>query len=153
MDAIVGIIPSNFINAMSENDILAVMFFALFFGIGMLLTPSEKTERLKSVIEGIFEVSMRLIGLVIRLAPLAVFCFMFNLASQFGMGFDREIVRVCRRGVARACHSDVRRLPNNPQVHRPQIAGHILSRNTGSLSHGFLDCLIQCHIANRVKGC
>lgn len=84
MDAIVGIIPSNIFTAMGENDILAVMFFALFFGIGMLLTPPEKTERLKSVIEGIFEVSMRLIGLVIRLAPIAVFCFMFNLASQFG---------------------------------------------------------------------
>lgn len=84
VDAIVGIIPSNFINAMSENDILAVMFFALFFGIGMLLTPGEKTEKLKSVVEGIFEISMRLIGIVIRLAPIAVFCFMFNLASQFG---------------------------------------------------------------------
>jgi Na+/H+-dicarboxylate symporter len=84
VDAVVGIIPSNFITAMSENDILAVMFFALFFGIGMLLTPEDKTAGLKSVIEGIFRVSMRLIGLVIRLAPIAVFCFMFNLASQFG---------------------------------------------------------------------
>lgn len=84
IDAIIGIVPSNFFNAMSENDILAVMFFALFFGIGILLTPGEKTDKLKSGIEGIFNVSMRLIGLVIRLAPIAVFCFMFNLSSQFG---------------------------------------------------------------------
>jgi DAACS family dicarboxylate/amino acid:cation (Na+ or H+) symporter len=84
VDAIVGIIPANFVSAMSENDILAVMFFALFFGIGMLLTPEEKTAGLKSVLEGVFQVSMRLIGLVIKLAPIAVFCFMFNLASQFG---------------------------------------------------------------------
>jgi DAACS family dicarboxylate/amino acid:cation (Na+ or H+) symporter len=35
-------------------------------------------------IEGLFEVSMTLIGLVIRLAPYAVFCFMFNLAALFG---------------------------------------------------------------------
>lgn len=84
VDAVVGIIPSNFVTAMSENDILAVMFFALFFGIGMLLTPEDKTAGLKSVIEGVFRVSMRLIGLVIRLAPIAVFCFMFNLASEFG---------------------------------------------------------------------
>lgn len=84
IDAVIGIVPSNFITAMSENDILAVMFFALFFGIGLLLVQGPRTEALKSAIEGVFEVSMRLIGLVIQLAPLAIFCFMFNLAAQFG---------------------------------------------------------------------
>jgi len=84
VEALVAIIPSNFVTAMSENDILAVMFFALFFGIGLLLVQGPRTETLKQAIEGVFEVSMRLIGLVIRLAPLAIFCFVFNLAAQFG---------------------------------------------------------------------
>ena len=84
VEAVVGIIPSNFVTAMSENDILAVMFFALFFGIGLLLTQGPRTQVLKEGIEGVFEVAMRLIGLVIRLAPIAIFCFMFNLAAQFG---------------------------------------------------------------------
>jgi DAACS family dicarboxylate/amino acid:cation (Na+ or H+) symporter len=84
VDAVIGIVPSNFITAMSENDILAVMFFALFFGIGLLLVQGPRTEALKSAIEGVFEVSMKLIGLVIQLAPIAIFCFMFNLAAQFG---------------------------------------------------------------------
>ena len=39
---------------------------------------------LKRGIEGLFEVSMALIRLVIRLAPIAVFCFMFNLTALFG---------------------------------------------------------------------
>lgn len=84
VDAVLAIVPSNVIAAMTQNDILAVMFFALFFGIGMLLVQSPRTEVLKQAFEGVFEVSMRLIGLVIRLAPLAIFCFMFNLAAQFG---------------------------------------------------------------------
>jgi Na+/H+-dicarboxylate symporter len=84
VDAIIGIVPSNFITAMSENDILAVMFFALFFGVGLLLTDTPNTAKLKSAVEAIFEISMKLIGLVIQLAPIAVFCFMFNLASAFG---------------------------------------------------------------------
>lgn len=84
VDAVLDIVPSNFIAAMSQNDILAVMFFALFFGIGMLLVQSPRTEVLRAGFEGVFEVSMRLIGLVIRLAPIAIFCFMFNLAAQFG---------------------------------------------------------------------
>lgn len=84
IDALVGIVPSNLITAMSENDILAVMFFALLFGIGLLLTAGPRTDVLKQGFEGIFEISMRLIGLVIKLAPIAIFCFMFNLAAQFG---------------------------------------------------------------------
>ncbi|MEZ5688180.1 MAG: dicarboxylate/amino acid:cation symporter [Caenibius sp.] len=84
IDAVIGIVPSNIVSAMSSNDILAVMFFALFFGIGLLLVQTRRTEVLKDAIEGVFEVSMKLIGFVVRLAPLAIFCFMFNLAAQFG---------------------------------------------------------------------
>jgi len=84
VEALVEIVPSNFVTAMSENNILAVMFFALLFGIGLLLADGPKTRPLRQVFEGVFEVSMKLIGLVIRLAPIAIFCFMFNLAAQFG---------------------------------------------------------------------
>jgi Na+/H+-dicarboxylate symporter len=84
VEALLAIVPTNFVAAMGANDILAVMFFALFFGIGFLLVDPAKTATLKSGFEGVFEVSMRLIGLVIRLAPIAIFCFMFNLAALFG---------------------------------------------------------------------
>jgi DAACS family dicarboxylate/amino acid:cation (Na+ or H+) symporter len=84
-DAIVAIVPSNFVLAMSENDVIAVMFFALFFGIGLMLVQSPQTQQLKTVVEGVFEIAMKLIGLVIQLAPIAIFCFMFNLGAQFGV--------------------------------------------------------------------
>ncbi|PKP90057.1 MAG: dicarboxylate/amino acid:cation symporter [Alphaproteobacteria bacterium HGW-Alphaproteobacteria-16] len=85
VEAILNIVPSNVVAAMSANDILAIMFFALFFGIGILLTADRPhVQTLKTAIEGIFEVAMKLIGLVIRLAPIAIFCFMFNLAALFG---------------------------------------------------------------------
>ncbi|GAB3515024.1 dicarboxylate/amino acid:cation symporter [Pseudoxanthomonas daejeonensis] len=85
MDMVLSIVPSNVIKAASENgSILALMFFAVMFGVGMVLTRDEKVATLKRGIEGVFEISMTLIGLVIRLAPYAVFCFMFNLAAIFG---------------------------------------------------------------------
>ena len=83
-DAIVAIVPSNFFLAMTENDVIAVMFFSLFFGIGLMLVQSPQTRALKTVVEGVFEIAMKLIGLVIQLAPIAIFCFMFNLGAQFG---------------------------------------------------------------------
>ncbi len=84
MEALLAIVPSNVIAAAAANDILAIMFFALFFGIGLMLVRTPATEQLQKVIEGLFEVSMKLIGIVIRMAPLAVACFMFNLAALFG---------------------------------------------------------------------
>ncbi len=85
LDMLMSIVPSNVIEAASNNGaILSLMFFAVMFGVGMVLAPQEKVETLKRAIEGIFEISMTLIGLVIRLAPYAVACFMFNLAAVFG---------------------------------------------------------------------
>ena len=84
MDMLLSIVPSNVITAAADNAILAVMFFALMIGIGLVMTKSAAADTLQRGIEGLFEVSMTLIGLVIKLAPYAVFCFMFNLAALFG---------------------------------------------------------------------
>ena len=84
LDMLLAIVPDNVVKAAAENTILAVMFFALMLGIGLVLTHTEGTKTLLRGIQGLFDVSMTLIGLVIRLAPYAVFCFMFNLAALFG---------------------------------------------------------------------
>ncbi|MEJ1096324.1 MULTISPECIES: dicarboxylate/amino acid:cation symporter [unclassified Pseudoxanthomonas] len=85
LDMLLSIVPDNVLSAASNNgSILALMFFAVMFGVGLVLTPSKNTDVLKRIIEGVFEISMTLIGLVIRLAPYAVACFMFNLAAIFG---------------------------------------------------------------------
>ncbi|MDQ3074091.1 MAG: dicarboxylate/amino acid:cation symporter [Pseudomonadota bacterium] len=82
--AVLAIIPNNVVAAAADNDILAVMVFALIFGIGLLITPTKPANTLQGAIEGIFHVSMRLISLIIRFAPIAIACFMFNLAAVFG---------------------------------------------------------------------
>ncbi|UNK50900.1 dicarboxylate/amino acid:cation symporter [Lysobacter sp. S4-A87] len=84
LDMLMAIVPDNIVKAAADNTILAVMFFALMLGIGLVLTRTKATETLQRGIEGLFEVSMTLIGMVIKLAPYAVFCFMFNLAVLFG---------------------------------------------------------------------
>ncbi|KQR50543.1 dicarboxylate/amino acid:cation symporter [Brevundimonas sp. Leaf168] len=83
-DFFLDLIPSNVFTAASENQILPVMVFALFFGIGLVMAKSPATDRLQQVIEGMFEVTMKLINLFIKLAPIAIACLMFNLAALFG---------------------------------------------------------------------
>ncbi len=77
-------IPSNVVTAASENQILPVMVFALIFGIGMVMARSPATDRLQETLQGLFEVMMKLINLVIKLAPIAIAALMFNLAAVFG---------------------------------------------------------------------
>jgi len=84
MAAFIAIVPDNIVAAMAGNDILAVMVFALFLGIGLMLVRTPQTQLLLSAMEGLLAVTMRLMGLVIRLAPIAIACFMFNLAAHFG---------------------------------------------------------------------
>ena len=85
IDLIVNIVPRNVIAAViDDKQTLGVVFFALMVGIGLVLTPSAATQAFKTALQGLFEISMRLIGLFIRLAPYAVACFMFNLCAQLG---------------------------------------------------------------------
>ncbi len=84
LQMLLGIIPTNVFAAAAGNDILAVMFFAVMIGVGIVLNGTAPAKRFKDVIEGLFEVSMTLIDLVIRLAPYAVACLVFNLAALFG---------------------------------------------------------------------
>ncbi|MCC7097753.1 MAG: dicarboxylate/amino acid:cation symporter [Thermomonas sp.] len=91
LDLLLGIVPDNVVAAAANNTILAVMFFALMLGIGLVLVRTEATAALQRGIQGLFEVSMKLIELVISLAPYAVFCFMFNLAALFGWDLLRSL--------------------------------------------------------------
>ena len=83
-DFFLDLVPANVFTAAAQNEILPVMVFALLFGIGLVMTKSPATDRLQQTIEGLFEVMMKLINLVIRLAPIAIACLMFNLAALFG---------------------------------------------------------------------
>src|SRR5690606_5476243 len=70
MEMLLSIVPQNVVGAASNNaNIIALMFFALMFGVGLVVTATPETQVLKRGIEGLFQISMTLIGLVIRLAP------------------------------------------------------------------------------------
>ncbi|MFY7853512.1 MAG: dicarboxylate/amino acid:cation symporter, partial [Brevundimonas sp.] len=78
------LIPSNVFTAAAANQILPIMIFALLFGIGLVMAKGPNVDHLKITIEGILEVTMKLINMVIKLAPIAIACLMFNLAALFG---------------------------------------------------------------------
>ncbi|MBS0217621.1 MAG: dicarboxylate/amino acid:cation symporter [Proteobacteria bacterium] len=92
MDLLVNIVPHNIVGAMADDSKkLGIVFFALMIGIGLVMKPTPGTTAFKNAVQGLFEVSMHLIGLFIRLAPYAVAAFMFNLTAQLGWDVIRSL--------------------------------------------------------------
>jgi DAACS family dicarboxylate/amino acid:cation (Na+ or H+) symporter len=91
VDFLVGLVPSNVVKAMSEGDMLALMVFAVIFGVGLAMTPGEPARRLEEVLRGLFEVTMRLLAMVIRAAPFGVACLVFVLATRLGLEVFRQL--------------------------------------------------------------
>ncbi len=84
IDLLVQIVPDNAVKAAAAGDYLALMFFALIFGIGLVIAHGSKVQHLKNAMEGLYEVMMALIGLVIRLAPIGVAALLFTLTAELG---------------------------------------------------------------------
>jgi DAACS family dicarboxylate/amino acid:cation (Na+ or H+) symporter len=85
VDLIVNIVPHNIIGAMGDDKQKhGIVFFALMIGIGLVMRPTAGTEAFKNALHGLFEICMHLIGMFIKLAPYAVFAFMFILCAQLG---------------------------------------------------------------------
>lgn len=84
VDLIVSIVPTNPFQAAASGDMIGFIFFGLFFGIGMALVKTDQARALKQVIQGLFDVSMRLIELVLKLAPIGVAALMFSMTARVG---------------------------------------------------------------------
>ena len=84
IDLFVQIVPDNPVKAASGGDMMAVMFFSLMVGVGLLLTRTEGARRVEGLLEGLFEVMMRLIHVVISIAPFGVAALLFTLTAELG---------------------------------------------------------------------
>lgn len=80
------IIPVNPFAAAANNppDMLGIMFVALFFGIMLTMISDEARAPVVKVFEGIFEAVAMGIGIVMWIAPYAVFSLLFTMTARFG---------------------------------------------------------------------
>jgi Na+/H+-dicarboxylate symporter len=84
LELLVQIVPDNPVRAAANGDMLAVMFFSLMVGIGLALTRTDAARKFQDALEGLYDVTMRLIGMVISLAPFGVAALLFTLTAQLG---------------------------------------------------------------------
>ena len=77
---IVDLVPENIVGAMSKNtSMLKVIFFALLFGIAMVMLPESKTAPVKSFIDSMNEIVLKMIDIIMKMAPFGVFALLASL--------------------------------------------------------------------------
>jgi len=83
LKALEDLVPSNIIAAAGNNrNMLQVIFFAIFFGIGMILIPEKKSKPVKAFFDGFNEVILKMIDLIMLAAPYGVFALLAALVVE-----------------------------------------------------------------------
>lgn len=74
LQPIVDIVPQNIVASASNNrNMLQVVFFSLLFGIGLMLVRNPQTEVVLRFCQGLNDVVIKLVDLIMLLAPIGVF--------------------------------------------------------------------------------
>ena len=86
IDLLLNIVPRNPLASAVNGDLIGVMFFALMFGIAAAVIGEDKTRGFLSAVQGVYDICLRLIDWIIRLAPYAVAALLFSITAK--LGFD-----------------------------------------------------------------
>jgi len=83
LQALIDVVPSNIVYAASNNkNMLQVIFFAILFGISMILIPPDKSRPIKEFFDSLNEVILKIIDLIMSFAPYGVFALLATLIVE-----------------------------------------------------------------------
>lgn len=88
---LIDIIPTNPINAMSQGEMLSIIFFAILLGVSLLMV-GRKAKGVVEFVEIMNEVMMKMVGVVMSLAPYAVFCLIAKAMANLGMELLGQLI-------------------------------------------------------------
>ncbi|MEM7107775.1 MAG: dicarboxylate/amino acid:cation symporter, partial [Bacteroidota bacterium] len=80
LQLLVDIVPSNIFESMTGNgNMLQVIFFAILFGIAMIMTPAKQMTPVKSFFDGVNAVILKMVDIIMRYSPIGVFALLAGL--------------------------------------------------------------------------
>lgn len=85
VDVISNIFPSNPVQSMADGEMLQIIVFALLFGVGMTLS-GQAGKRVLATFNDLNEIIMKMVMLLIELAPYGVFCLLTKVFASQGFG-------------------------------------------------------------------
>ena len=83
LQALVDLVPDNIVGAASSNgNMLQVIFFVIFFAVGLILIDPKKAAPVTAFFDGVNEVVLKLIDLIMLAAPIGVFALLASLVVE-----------------------------------------------------------------------
>jgi aerobic C4-dicarboxylate transport protein len=89
---LMNIIPTTSFDALARNDVLQVLFFAILFGVALALVGGEKGEKISSLIDAASTVLFRVMGLIVRVAPIGVLGAVAYTVGKYGVGSLKQLI-------------------------------------------------------------
>ena len=91
----VDMIPDNIFKSLNSNGLmLQVIFFAIFFGIVLMLISKDKAKPLIALVDGFNEVFLKMVDLIMRAAPFFVFALLAGVISKMAGNEQDAFVKV-----------------------------------------------------------
>ncbi len=90
-EVLTNIVPTNPINAMAQGEMLSVIFFSILFGISILLV-GRPAKSLLEFFEVLNEVMMKMVTIIMNLAPYAVFCLLAKAMASLGLDLFFQLI-------------------------------------------------------------
>jgi proton glutamate symport protein len=91
VDLIVNIVPENVIQAAASADMLALIFFAIVFGVAVTTLPEKSRTTVMDLFEALFEAMMTLTSGIIRFLPIGVFALITRMVGTTGFDSFRPL--------------------------------------------------------------
>ncbi|WP_326523630.1 dicarboxylate/amino acid:cation symporter [Sphingomonas sp.] len=82
---LIGIVPTNIVEALAKGDMLAIIFVSVLLGVGTL-AAGEAGAPVARLLQGLSAVLMRIVGIVMEITPLGVLALIANAIATAGLG-------------------------------------------------------------------
>ena len=92
-DTFINIFPSNPVQAMAQGNMLQVIVFSILFGIAISRTGGEVGSSMKTFFEQLNEVVLKMMMLLMELAPYGVFCLIAKLFASIGFSAIADLAQ------------------------------------------------------------
>lgn len=93
IDTILNIIPTNPLSSLVEGNMLQIIFFAIFLGLGITLV-GEKAKGVYNFFEGFAEIMYKITSIVMKVAPIGVFGLVAPIIGQYGPSVLLPLLKV-----------------------------------------------------------
>ena len=91
---LVDVVPTNIFSAVSKPDMLQVIFFSIFFGIVLLYVDKKHSQPVIAVVDGINEVFIKMVDVIMRAAPFFVFALLAGKISEMAGDDPNAVIEI-----------------------------------------------------------